>query len=220
MKYKVLIVEDHPIIVDVYENALEKVANANEVEFSIDKAEDLDTAHNLLESTNQSYDLVFLDMRLPASADKKLLSGEDLGVKIKANYPETKIIIATTYNDNYRVHTILRNVNPDGFLIKNDISSKEILNAIESVLEDAPYYSKSVLKIMRNEVSSEFILDDIDRKILHELSLGTLTKNLTDTIPLSLAAIEKRKRHLKEIFNLQSSSDKELIQTAREKGFI
>ncbi len=221
MKYRILIVEDHPLIIDVYENSLEQMANSNEnMEFTIDKAQNLDAALEYLNTKENEYDLVFLDMKLPTSSDKKLLSGEDLGMEIKELYPATKIIVSTTYNDKYRVHAILKNVNPDGFLIKNDISSKEILSAIENLLEGIPYYSKSVLQIIRNEISNDLILDDLDRKILYELSLGTLTKNLTNSIPLSLPAIEKRKRHLKEIFNLQSSSDKELIQSAKEKGFI
>ncbi len=45
-------------------------------------------------------------------------------------------------------------------------------------------------------------------------------KELPNIIPISLAGIEKRKRHLKEVFSVKGLEDKELIRVAKEKGFI
>ncbi|MBL4887251.1 MAG: DNA-binding response regulator, partial [Flavobacteriaceae bacterium] len=133
---------------------------------------------------------------------------------------EAKIIVSTTFNDNYRIQNIFKSINPDGFLIKNDISPNELMTTINTVMDDPPYYSKTVIKIIRREISNEFVLDYIDRKILYELSLGTRMKDLPTVLPLSIAGIEKRKRHLKNIFNIKTVDDKELILKAKEKGFI
>ena len=100
-----------------------------------------------LKEKKQHPDIIFLDISLPASKNKKILSGEDLGIKINELLPESKIIICTTFNDNYRIHSIFKNVNPDSFLIKNDISLKELVDAITSVLNNYPYYSKTVAKL-------------------------------------------------------------------------
>ena len=67
---------------------------------------------------------------------------------------------------------------------------------------------------------NNYSFDNIDRKILYELSIGTRMKDLPDIIPLSIAGIEKRKRHLKQIFNINSPNDKELLKIAKEKGFV
>ena len=72
-------------------------------------------------------DIVFLDISLPPSADGEYLSGEDLGIAIKKLLPKCKIVVATTFNDNYRIQAILKNVNPDGFLIKNDVNKDELV---------------------------------------------------------------------------------------------
>ena len=61
---------------------------------------------------------MFLDISVPPSKDKKLLSGEDVGLMINRVFPSSKIIVSTTFNDNYRIQSILKNMNPDGFLIK------------------------------------------------------------------------------------------------------
>jgi hypothetical protein len=45
-------------------------------------------------------------------------------------------------------------------------------------------------------------------------------KDLPKLMPLSIAAIEKRKRNLKHMFNVKKMDDRQLMVSAREKGFI
>jgi DNA-binding NarL/FixJ family response regulator len=222
--YSALIIDDHPLISEAYKSAFLFYQKKNEsVAFNISVCHDCDSASdkiNEFAANGGALDIVFLDISLPPSKDGKILSGEDLGLKINQDLPDTKIIVSTSFNDNYRIHSIFKNINPDGFLVKNDITPKELVQAIDEVLLDPPYYSKTVLKLLRKEVSSEYIVDNLDRKILYELSIGTMIKDMPDMIPLSLAGIKKRKNHLKKIFGVSSPDDKELIFIAKEKGFI
>ena len=223
--YSVLIIDDHPLIVEAYKTAFNFVSEKNKnILFNINVANNCDSAIELIDKNyvlkEKKLDIVFLDIRLPPSKDGKILSGEDLGIKINSLLPNVKIIISTTLNDNYRVHSIFKSINPDGFLIKNDITPKELIDAIDTVITDPPYYSKTVTKLLRKQISSDFILDEIDRKILYELSIGTKMKELPNLVPLSLAGIERRKKMLKQVFNIKSSNDSEMIMAAREKGFI
>ncbi len=219
----VLIIEDHPLIVSAYENALKLISeNNNRLEFDIDVAINCDIAYKKIKeaSNTKKTDFIFLDIKLPVSKKGKIISGEDLGIKIKKFLPKAKIIVATTYNDNYRINSIFKSINPDGLLIKNDLSPKELVVAIESVIENTPYYSKSVVQLMRKQVSNNIVIDEVDRKILYELSRGTKMNELPQIVSLSISAIEKRKRILKELFNLDKKDDRELIKIAEEKGFI
>ncbi|MDB9954592.1 DNA-binding response regulator [Flavobacteriaceae bacterium] len=161
-----------------------------------------------------------MDIKLPPSRDGKILSGEDLGLLIREMLPNSRIIISTTFNNNFRVHSILKNINPEGLLIKNDITPLELLETIRIVVNDPPYYSKTVIKLLRDQVLNDFILDEYDRKILYELSIGTRMKDLPNLLPLSIASIEKRKRNLKRMFNVKKMDDRQLMISAREKGFI
>lgn len=222
-KHTVLIVDDHPLISSAYKSAFEFISSTNKnIEFNISIVGNCDNAIQKINeaSKNDGIDIVFLDISLPPSRDGKILSGEDLGIKINQLLPDTKIIISTTFNDNYRVQGILKNIDPEGFLIKNDITPKELVTAIETVISDPPYYSKSVLKLLRKQIANDFILDKIDRQLLYELSIGTKMKELPKILPMSMAGIEKRKRHLKEIFDVRQSDDRALILKAKEKGFI
>ena len=219
--YNILIIEDHPLIIEAYKNALLQISSKNDkLNFKIDIANDCDTAYYKIkeETIKLNTDVVFLDIKLPASKDGKIISGEDLGIKIRNLLPNVKIIVATTHNDNYRIHNIFKSINPDGFLIKNDLTPEELVLAIEKTINDSCYYSKTVIKLMRKQTSSNFLLDEIDRKILFEISRGSKMSELPKVIPLSIAAIEKRKRVLKEIFN--AKNDRDLIRIGEEKGFI
>ncbi|MGV8815872.1 MAG: response regulator [Gelidibacter sp.] len=222
--YSVLIIDDHPLIISAYKSAFNYIEKQNDsLSFDIEEAHDCDSALEKImhfSSQNKNPDIILLDISLPSSKDGYILSGEDLGLKINELMPSTRIIVSTTFNDNYRVHSLFKNLNPDGFLVKNDINPMGLVAAINTVLTDPPYYSKTVIKLLRNEVASDFIVDAIDRKLLYELSIGTMMKDLPELLQLSLPALEKRKRHLKQIFDAVSPYDKELLQKAKEKGFI
>jgi DNA-binding NarL/FixJ family response regulator len=222
--YYVLMIDDHPLITEAYKIAFDYYSKQNEnITFLIDVVEDCDSSLemiNNISAKNRVLDIVFLDIKLPPSKDGRIISGEDLGLRINKLFPDTKIIVSTTFNDNYRVHSIFKSLNPDGFLIKNDITPKELIATIDTIINDPPYYSKTVLKLLRKQVANDFLLDNIDRKILYELSIGTRMKDLPNVLPLSIAGIEKRKRHLKDLFNIKSVDDRELLVIAKEKGFI
>ena len=221
--YNVLLIDDHPIISDAYKSAFEFISAENsEFNFEISIVTNSDDAILKITEASKSngIDIVFLDISLPPSSDGKILSGEDLGVEIRKLLPNCKILVATTYNDNYRIQVILKNVNPDGFLIKNDVNKEELVTSIKTVMDGTPYYSKSVLELFRKQSAIDYKLDKIDRQLLYEMSIGTKMKDLPTIIPMSMAGLEKRKKQLKQLFGVQDNDDRQLILKAKEKGFI
>jgi len=219
----VLIIDDHPLISSAYKKAFGHIsAQDATLQFEVTIVGNCDDAMDSIKKASEQngIDIIFLDISLPPSADRQILSGEDLGLKINLLLPKSKVIISTTFNDNYRVHTILNTINPDGFLVKNDISPEELIEAIKRVLVAPPYYSTTVLNMLRKQFTANYQIDKIDRQLLYELSKGTKMKELPTVIPMSMAGIEKRKRHLMEVFNVADKSDKQMIEIAKEKGFI
>ncbi len=221
-KLEVLIIDDHPLIVDAYKSALLHTSSISSYDFEVNLAKDCNSALQKIGemALENGIDLIFLDIRLPPSEVNKIFSGEDIGMQVREILPKTKIIISTTFNDNYRLNSIFKSINPEGFLIKNDITPKELVIAIQIVIEDPPYYSKTVTKLLRKLASQNLILDKIDRELLYELSIGTKMKDLPNILPLSIAGVEKRKRQLKELFDIRKKGDRELVLIAKEKGFI
>ena len=219
---KILMIDDHSLILEGYKSKLQESFPKDKLHILIDTAQDCDEAYEKIKNSipSSSYDIVFLDINLPPSKDRKFLSGEDLGKEIKKNSPETSLIVLTMYSENIRLLNILKHLNPEAFLIKSDITPQEFLKAFNKVREGEVYYSNSIIEIMRKQLTSDVVLDEYDRSILFHLAEGVRTKDLVQVVPLSLAAIEKRKKVLKEILEVENSGDLALINMARKKGFL
>ncbi len=214
---KILLVDDHHMILEGYKNVLSQ-GNWDNFELSITTANDCDYAWDLLE--NENYDIVFLDINFPVQKNSKILSGEDLGIKIKKTFPKSKIIILTVLEDTFRLRNILSNINPEGFLLKGETTSKELLTCLEKVTTSPPYYGSKISKLLHSAVIHTSSIDETDRKMLYQLSLGTKTKDIGQFVNLSYRAVEDRKRKLKGIFGVSGEGNKALLQKARESGYI
>lgn len=217
----ILMVDDHPIIIEGYQNTLMATKKDNQI-LHIDTANDCDTANHLLQraANGKPYDICFFDISLPSSSDGKLTSGEDLAHMTRDIMPNAKIVILTMFNESFRVHSIIKQINPDGFLIKSDLTSSELAEAFQHILSAPPYYSSTVSNFLKKSVTTEIYVDDINRKILHLLSQGIRTVSLREHIGLSLSGIEKRKKQLKLLFSVDDGKDETLLEKAKKKGFI
>jgi len=214
-------VDDHPIIIEGYMNVL-MATKAEEQDLDIDTANNCDMAEIMINraSKNTHYDICFFDISLPPSRDGKYTSGEDLAKLAQKVMPTTKVIILTMFNESFRIHNIIREINPDGFLIKSDLTSMELADAFQHIIKSPPYYSSTVHNYVKQTLTNEIYVDDINRKILYLLSQGIKTKSLLDHISLSMSAIEKRKKQLKLLFSVEDGKDETLLTNAKEKGFI
>ncbi len=218
-----LIVDDHPIIIEAMTRALNVISKkSHDFEFDIKTANDCDSAALQISKARKylPFDLVILDINMPPSQNRKLFSGEDIGVRLRRKFSDVKIIVMTSLDDNHVLCNIFKTINPDGFLIKSDIGYDDITKAILDVIEGSPYYSRTVTRLIRNHMSNQIVLDHTDRAILYHLSNGAKMKDLPEAINLSLAGIERRKRHLREVFDTPQKDDKILIERARAKGFV
>lgn len=220
-RINILMVDDHPIILEGYQNVL-MATKKEDFEYLIHTANTCDAANNLLKrSVNDNpYDVCFFDISLPASEDGIINSGEDLALITRDLLPNAKIIILTMFNESFRIHNIIKAINPEGFLIKSDLTSYELAEAFQHVLTSPPYYSSTVSNFLKRSVTSKVYVDDINRQILHLLSQGIKTRSLTEYIDLSMSAIEKRKKQLKFLFGVDDGKDETLLKEAKDKGFL
>jgi DNA-binding NarL/FixJ family response regulator len=214
-------VDDHPIIMEGYQNVL-MATKTDDQTLHIETANNCDNAVTMIERASKKYPyhVCFFDISLPGSEDGKYTSGEDLALLAIKLMPRTKIVILTMFNESFRIHNIIKEINPDGFLIKSDLTSMELADAFQQILKSPPYYSTTVNNYLKKTITSEIYVDDVNRKILHLLSQGIKTKSLSEYIPLSTSAIEKRKKQLKLLFSVTDGKDETLLHEAREKGYL
>lgn len=219
----VLIVENQSLIIDSFKRALGYIGNTfKNLNFNINTVKNCEVAFAEIKKTtpNNLIDLVLLNINIPPCHTKEVLFIDDLALELKKQFPETKIIVFALKCDNYRINTILKELNPESILINTDVDFNELTHAIQTVLVEPPYYSKKVMRFIRGYMANDFIIDRIDRLILHYLSKGIKTNDLPELVCLSKSGVERRKRLLKEAFNLEKRNDKTLIKIAQERGII
>jgi DNA-binding NarL/FixJ family response regulator len=219
---RILMIDDHPMIIEGYQNTLQFTKKESQ-KLDIDIANNCDEAiafMNKSVQTNRRYNVLFIDISLPPSKDGLMNSGEDLAIYARKTLPKAKVIILTMFDESYRIHNIIQTINPEGFLIKSDLTSSELASAFQAVLHNPPFYSGTVNSHLRKTNESDIVIDEKNRKILYLLSQGAKNKSLASHLNISLSAIEKRKKQLKEIFLIDDGQDETLINEARKKGFI
>lgn len=218
--YRILIVDDHPFIIEAYKNAL-KSYKGDDFEYNVTQANNCKTAYEIItEAVETPFDIAFLDISMPSYEEKNIMSGEDLAKLLTKTMPACKIILLTMHTELIKINNIIKDINPNGLIIKNDLTFDELLFAFDRILNDENYYSQTVVKFVSQSQYDYIQVDEFDKQILFHLAKGIKTKDLNNYIPLSLSAIEKRKLNLKEILSVKGGSDVELISEAKNKGLI
>ena len=219
---RILMTDDHPMIIEGYQNTLFSTKKPDQ-ELFIDTANNCDESIEAMHRSirrGEHYNVLFIDIKMPPSSDGQFTSGEDLARYARKILPKAKIVILTMFNETYRIHNIVEELNPEGFLIKSDLTSSELASAFQAVLNNPPFYSGTVSKYLKQTIVSDIYLDDKNRRILYLLSQGVKTKNLAEHVDLSLSGVEKRKKQLKLLFNIEDGQDETLIEEAKKLGFI
>jgi len=217
----ILIVDDHPLNVDSYRALLSGIESNSNANYLL--AYDCEEAYKLLLKTNinsETIDFAFVDISLPPYEEKNILSGSDLALEIRKLFPLCKIIIISMHKEPLWVNQIYSSVKPEGFISKNDVNYKLFPEVFQSIASDEIYFSQSIKQAQKVMIQNNINWDNYDSKILQMIEKGIKTINLPEFIPLSLSAIEKRKANIKKQLIMESGSDKELLDAARNLGFL
>lgn len=220
IKNNILIVDDHPFIIQGYKNAITRY-NPKQYEFFITEAKDCESGYNVITNPETSpFDVAFLDISMPSYDEKGIFSGEDLALLVNEYMPNCKIILLTMYTELLKIRTIIDAINPLGLVIKNDLTFDELLFGFNKVINNETYYSQSIQKMLDQSELESVEIDLFDKQILFHISKGTKTKDIPQYIPISLGAIEKRKMNLKRMFDINDETDIELVKVAKDRGIL
>lgn len=218
---RVLMVDDHPFIIEAYKNAIKGYNTKGLYEFDITQAKDCRTGYEaIINEDNPQYDIAFFDLSMPTYEEKGISSGEDLALLVKERMPACKIILLTMHSEMLKINTIIKNINPNGLVIKNDLTFDELLLAFDKILKDENYYSQTVVKLVSQIQFDSNEMDVFDKQLLFHLSKAVPVSELAQYVPLASSAIEKRLANIREVLDLTQASDAELVQEAKNKGII
>ncbi len=215
----ILIVEDHPTMVEGYKSIL-NLPNSSNREFRVIAASNCEAAFNIIRTALQPFEIVILDMILPSFEKEKLYSGEDLAILVQKQWPGSKIIMSTSHTESFLLYNLIKKINPEGLLVKSDFTPEEFLNAIDCILKGQKYYSITAKQSITEVNLDENYMDAYNRRIISLLARGIKTKNLPQYLNISISAIDKRKAQIKDILNIQKGNDEDIIREAKKRGFV
>ncbi len=214
-KKRVLIVDDHQLIIDglkgflIGNDAYQVVGEANTGSDAIKLAEVL------------SPDLILMDIEMPG------ISGIQACLEIKKQYPETKVIIISMHNEKQLIKKII-DQGADGYLLKNS-SKDEVLDAMGKVSAGGIYLSQDVTMLLvgqDNPQSSGHGSDTLaisnlterEIEILELVAEGLTNKEIGEKLIISHRTVDTHRTNLMK--KLEVTNVAGLIRFAFKNGLI
>ncbi|BAD63260.1 MULTISPECIES: response regulator transcription factor [Shouchella] len=166
-------------------------------------------------------DVLLMDLSMPPGESGLIATG-----KISSEFPDTKIIILTMYDDEDYLFHVLKN-GAAGYVLKN-APDDELLSAIRTVHSGGTYIHPQ----MATSLVREFIKKDSERaeqdlfnglsqrevEILPLIAKGFGNKEIAEKLYVSVKTVEAHKAKIMEKLNLKSRP--ELVEYALKKKLL
>ena len=204
-KIKILLVDDHQIILDGIKLMLEGEANFDICGMAEDGRQALLLAKELLP------DIIITDISMPH------LTGIQLIEQIrKENLPAKVIILSMYATEDYICSAIRAGAN--AYLTKQNTTKAELLAAISAIINNEEYYSPAVSKvIMKNYVEhakkggsqdvKSISLTIREKEILKLYAEGFSNQEIAEKLSISNRTVDAHKNNIMQKFEFKSTVD-------------
>lgn len=185
-KIKIVLVDDHRIILDGLKSLLE-----TDPDFDIIAA--LGSAEEVVEFLKkQQPDILVTDYSLPG------MTGLDLFKKVKPLYPTMKVAVLSMHDEASLVRNVLKE-GVNGYLLKN-IQQFELRNGLKQIAMGYPYVSPEITRIMMTELNQPEekaqLLTEREREILKLITKEYSNKQMADKLFISERTVETHRKNI------------------------
>lgn len=208
-KHKLIVVDDHEMIVQ----GLKSYLDARLTDFQILSAHSISDMFRVLEST--SMDVFLLDLMVGKDDSRLHIK------RIKQVEPNAKIIVISSYETTDIMNSIF-DLGADGFVGKSN-SSQYIVDGIKSVMNNQKYLDPNsekkfqVEKTKLNTNTQEIELTKREKEVLFEILKEKSTKEIANSLFLTVKTIESHRSSLFSKFNVKNVSG--LVRKAMLHGY-
>ena len=206
---KILLVDDHPLV-------LESVSTLLEPHFTIvGKVQHADDI--ISRALEYRPDVILLDACMPG------IGGFAATREIRQHLPKAKVILLTMLTEAISISEAFR-AGANGYVLKQS-ASEELRQAIETVLDNKRFLSQKIALEIREALEDKWLRpegysDDLtsrQREILILLSQGKTPKNIARQLNISLKTVEFHKANITRKLGVHTTAD--LIMFALDRGF-
>lgn len=205
-KIKVIIVDDHPMVLEGMSAML------TQIEF----VEIAGTAANAYEALQQiklaTPDIVITDINMPE------ISGIELALKIRKEFPAVKIIAMSTFKERSYISQMIQN-GAAGYLVKS-ASREEIEEAILSVYEGKLYMSLDInlSTADKQELTDMPVLSSREKEVLVLIADGFTNPQIAGKLFISLHTVDSHRKNLLTKFAVNNTAS--LIKLAAKYNMV
>ena len=207
---KLVIVDDHQIVIDGLKSLLE-----GHQEFDV-IAESTDPVQLLKELPDLQPDILLTDVMMP------VMNGAELSKAVHQKFPDIKILALSMSGQGDLVNQMINDSDISGYVLKN-IGKQELVHALEKISGGGIYFSEEVLLEMTRasemqRENKEVNLTTREIEIIQLIEKEKSNKQIADQLFLSERTVET---HRKNIFRkTKTSSLIGLIKYAYEHKLI
>ena len=201
---RVLLADDHAIVID----GLKAVLSAHN---HIRVSGQASNGQEVLDFIEKEFvDVIVLDINMP------VMDGLTCARRIRAKYPEIKIIVLTMYAQKSFIDEMLK-IGIDGSLLKNN-TGKELKEAIERVCDGKSYYD--LIQTFNDEINDHksHKLGEREVEIVKLVAEGLTSAQIADKLFIAESTVKTHRRNILRKTELNSTS--QLVQYALNNGLI
>ncbi len=201
MRTTVFVVEDHPIMREGYESLIRLEADLD----LVGSAGSADEAMSQI--TDLKPDVVVMDLQLPG------MSGVELIKQLIAFEIPGQILVVSAHDEDLYGERTLR-AGARGYLMKDE-SARSLVDAVRKVGEGGLYISGALEKRLVGDwvdgadraLSPTERLSDRELEVFELLGRGRTTRQVAETLNLSVKTIESHRANLKKKLNIKTAPD-------------
>lgn len=205
-KIKVLIVDDHPMVLEGMKSMLAQISFAALVGVAANAYE----AMELLKAAMP--DIVITDINMPE------ISGIELALKIRSEFPGVKVIAMSTFKERSYISQMIQN-GAAGYLVKS-ASREEIEEALLSVYEGKLYMSLdiSMSATEKNELNNIPVLSSREKEVLELIADGLTNPQIAQKLFLSMHTVDSHRKNILTKFGVNNTAS--LIKLAARYNMV
>jgi len=199
-KIKLLLVDDHPIVLEGIKSHLSAQADFEVIGDAADGREAIRKARRLLP------DIILMDISMPR------MNGLEAMTLLRKQVPNAKILVLTMHDKKEYISQIFR-LGARGYLLK-DTSPAELVHAIKLIYAGEVVFSSAVSRILVDEFVSEgeqelkpsrsSELSEREREVLVLIAKGNSNKEIADHLVVGVRTIETHREHLMRKLNIHT----------------
>lgn len=203
-KIKLLIVDDHHILVDGLKNLFDQTAHIQ----VIGTAMTGDECRRAL--LHELPDVILLDISLPD------VSGIDLCKEIKTAYPAIKIVALSSFNE-YAVVRRMIDQGASGYVVKNAIP-EEIIQSVEMVMQNETFLCEEIDLLLRRRSTQPVWLTPREKELLGFIVEGYTNAEIAEKMFLGVETINSYRKNL--LVKMGARNTAVLVRMALEQKLV